>query len=262
MISEVFGKPLIDASGRCWVNACFCANETPGAAYISKVQDFIFGFWLQIEIGPTEFFPLSSSSSQAGVYPLPDSDALLLGDARQDRDDGILEKSAGVEIGLRERAKAHAASGELIQVLESGKSSLTGKAVERPENHHVKFPVAGASHKVEEGFTRRIGAGIFVTVQMVRLPTLLEDEGAELLELVFSVLVLSRDADINRSFQFLRSGLFVYCMCSQRIRAASALSPHSSTTNLKARQANSNCAIWLFPANTLSNSSRNDLFSI
>ncbi len=89
-------------------------------------------------------------------------DALLLGDRPEDRDNGVLEHSAGVEVRLRERPVADSVAGKPVEIVERRQGALAREAVECPKQHCVKPPLSGIFEQSSEleliCLTRKTGA--------------------------------------------------------------------------------------------------------
>ena len=68
------------------------------------------------------------------------ADALLLRNYGEDRDDGLQEHAAGIEILRGEAAIADAVLREILQASKCFGHSLPTETVEAPEQHQLKLP--------------------------------------------------------------------------------------------------------------------------
>ena len=74
---------------------------------------------------------------EAGVHPLAEPDALLLCDRGQDRQNGVLEDPAGIQVLLRETAIADAVLRKPLEVVQRLEHSLPAEPVQGPKQHQA-----------------------------------------------------------------------------------------------------------------------------
>lgn len=83
--------------------------------------------------------PLLASPSKSGYRTLRQSHSFLLGNDCQNRNHGIFENSAGVQIHLSEAAVSHTVGSEPLEILKGFENSLPRKAVKAPKQNKLEF---------------------------------------------------------------------------------------------------------------------------
>lgn len=135
--------------------------------------------------------PLFSGAIQPRAGAFADSDAFLLRDGGDDRQDSVPERAATVEVLLGMRPPVDSERIQALKVDERFENALAGKAVEGPEQEDVEPALGRVPPHLLEPRAVRFCAGFFVDVLGDDLPALSVAELPELTALVIYFLAFA-----------------------------------------------------------------------
>ena len=138
---------------------------TPGQPFLAKLHNLIT---TEYQTRPANRSPcpspLFSGASQSRAGAFADSDAFLLRNSGDDRQNSLTERAAAVEKLLGVRTPVDSKRIQALKVVERFENALAGEAVEGPEEENVEAAPGGVlPHLLKTGAVG-LCAGFFVAV--------------------------------------------------------------------------------------------------
>jgi hypothetical protein len=185
----------------------------------------------------SEFRAVPPGAFKTGNCSFTQSDTLLLGDRREDRQHGIPEGSARVKVFLGEAAPIHAPTVQPLKVLKCFEHAFAAEAIQRPEQDQVEHAKPRiVEQRLEFRPPCRAGTDV-IDIFAYDVPALARAELAKLQELILRVLALVlRRHSTPPTRLYLQRNIWLFCDPFLERRICESDRGMSSQPNLFARQ--------------------------